>query len=79
MEATKSPVPNKKTDGKTMTFNQAINEAINNKKIHKLEWEDVRYYAYLKDEQLVLHKPDGKDYQWILSLADLTGDDYITL
>ena len=80
MEKATSPVINKKKDDKkTLDFNQAIVKVIEGKKIHKLEWEDKEYYAFLLDDILLLHKPDKKDYQWVLSRGDLEGTDYITL
>ena len=33
----------------------------------------------LRDGFLMLHKPDGKFYQWVISEGDLTGTDYILL
>ena len=81
METTTSPVPEKKSDDKSshLDFSQAIKKVIEGKKVHKLEWEDKGYYGYLKDEVLILHKPDGKKFQWILSKGDLEGIDYIVL
>jgi len=49
------------------------------RKIHKLEWKDKEFYGILKDGVLQLHKPDGKFYLWVLSDADLLGEDYIIL
>ena len=81
METITSPVPKQKHDDKPacLDFSQAIKEAVKGKKIHKLEWGDKGYYGFLKDEILLLHKPDGKSYQWVLSLGDLEGTDYIVL
>jgi len=64
---------------KTLRFKDCISKLVEGKKIHKLEWEDKGYYGYLKDEILLLHKTDGKDYHWTLQKADLEGDDYIIL
>ena len=80
METTTSPIIKKKNDGqKTLRFKDVISKLIEGKKIYKLEWGDKDYYGYLKDEILLLHKPDGKDYHWTLQKADLEGDDYIVL
>lgn len=64
---------------KQFDFSGAISRILTGKSITKLEWSDKRYHALLKDAQLVLHKPDGNYYQWILSEADLRGDDYVEL
>jgi len=82
METITSPVIKQKQKdipNNTMSFYKAIRKVIEGKKIHKLEWGDRNYYGFLKDKVLLLHKPDGKDYQWILSLGDLEGDGYIVL
>ena len=82
---TKSPTfkpkkqPIKKGTYKEMTFPEAMKEVIGGKKIHKKEWEDKEYYGFLNGDILSLHKPDGKNYQWIISDGDLYGDDYIIL
>jgi len=80
METTTSPVFEKKDNKqKTLNFNQIIGALLEGKKVHKLEWEDKGYYVYLKDEILLLRKPGGKKYQWVLSKGDLEGTDYIIL
>lgn len=73
-----SPLPKKKIEN-NMSFSQAITEVVLGKKITKLEWKDEQFYGMLKDELLVLHKPDGKFYQWIISEADLQGTDFIVI
>lgn len=82
-EGVMSPTPHKVTvvneDEQQIDFFQALAQVVLGKKMHKLEWEDKEFYGYLKDEVLLLHKPDGKDYQWILSESDMTGTDYIIL
>lgn len=78
-----SPVPGKKKEFEVKDipydFKNIVMKLTEGKKIHKLEWKDREFYGYLNNEVLTLHKPDGKDYQWILSLADLSGTDWITL
>ena len=60
-----------------MDFSTAIKEVVAGKKITKLEWANSNIYGVLKDDILMLYKEDGKFYQWILSLSDIVGDDYI--
>ena len=62
-----------------MDFTEAIKQIIDGKKVHKLEWENKEYYGFLNGEILSLHKPDGKNYKWIISIGDLSGIDYIVL
>jgi len=72
-----SPLPKKGET--TMDFPEAMREIIAKKRIHKLEWENREYYGFLNEGILQLHKPDGKNYAWIINEGDLNGDDWITL
>jgi hypothetical protein len=74
----KSPVATKVVKGK-MVFLDALGEIMTGKSVTKLEWGDKKYFGFLKDGRLTLHKPDGKFYDWILSDGDLFGDDFILL
>ena len=77
---TSSPTPKKvETTKEQMTFPQAIEKIIEGKRIHKLEWKDKAYSAFLNGEFLSLHKPDGKNYKWIINEGDLIGTDYIVI
>lgn len=60
-----------------MDFYTALRSVATGEKIHKLEWENKEFYGFLKAEVLTLHKPDGRDYQWLISAGDLAGTDYI--
>ena len=62
-----------------LNFNSAINQLVEDKKVTRLEWANSEYYCYLKDNVLTLHKPDGHDYQWVISTGDLEADDWIVL
>jgi hypothetical protein len=75
---TTSPVI-KKNEFLPTDFPQAIRAVINGKKITKLEWGFDGYYGIMKDGFLMLHKPDGKDYTWTVSEADMTGTDWVVL
>jgi len=80
MEQTTSPLPKKEPKLiPTLDFSQAIKEVIGGKKIHRLEWEDKEYYCFINDSVLVLHKPDNKNYQWVLSIGDLMALDWIII
>ena len=72
-----SPLP--KSQEKTLTLPEAMQQIILKQRVHKLEWKDKEYYVFLNEGKLQLHKPDGKDYDWIVSEGDLNGDDYIIL
>jgi hypothetical protein len=82
METTSSPLPQglkKEVRPSGIVFPLAIKAVIEGKKIFKLEWEDKGFYGFLNGEFLSLHKPDGKNYQWIVSEADLKGEDWIII
>lgn len=72
-----SPVPTKKQTTETMDFFKAFEQIIHGRKIHRLEWADKQFYGFLNGGIVSLHKPDGQNYQWIISDGDLNGTDYI--
>ena len=77
-----SPSPKVLPKGKEkeqMTFLDALAHAIKGSKIHKMEWASKDFYAHRSNSMLMLHKPDGKDYQWIISDGDMFGEDWIVL
>lgn len=71
-----SPTPPKIVE---MDFPTALKEIIAGKKITKLEWGNKEVVGVLENERLTLYKDDGKSYHWILSDADLKGEDYIVV
>jgi hypothetical protein len=82
MAITQSPLPQNNPlpqSQPTISFYEASKAIIAGKKVHKLEWVDKGYYGFMNDNILSLHKPDGKNYQWIVSMGDLNGTDYIVL
>lgn len=75
-----SPTPPKEQiNPTTMDFPSALKEIIKGGKIHKLEWGDKGHYGFLNGGILSLHKPDGKNYHWIISDGDLMGEDWIII
>ena len=78
-KSTSSPKPKKTKQSTNMDFSSAIKEIIAGKKVHKLDWEDKKFYGFLNGEFLSLHKPDGKNYKWIITEGDLIGTDYIII
>lgn len=69
-----SPVPQKTKV--YMTFCDALIQVAIGKRITKEEWGNEEYFGQLKDGFLMLHKPDGKFYQWIISEGDLIGTNW---
>lgn len=72
-----SPVIHKGT-AKTMPFPVALQEVINGKRITRLEWSSNEEYGFLKGEVLHIHTK-GSDHMWMVSLADLKSNDWVTL
>jgi hypothetical protein len=65
-----------------MNFAQAIEAILDDKKVTRKEWNDVRHYGFLKDNFLQLHKAGEAEeitHPWILNDGDLLGTDWIIL
>ena len=62
-----------------LEFPEAMKEIIAKKRLTKLEWKDENYYVFLNKGKLQIHKPDGKEYDWIVSEGDLNGDDWVLI
>lgn len=74
----KSPKP-PKVEPKEMDFADALTQVLMGKSITKKEWGNIQIYGILDNEILRLHKSDGKLYDWIISEADLRGDDWVVI
>ena len=65
-----------------MTFSDAILMVVTGKRITRLEWDDKRFYALLKDGLLQLHKagePNDTLHPWIINDGDLLGVDWLVI
>lgn len=78
MAISKSPKIPKKSNFKPLNFFDALAAVVNGKKITKLEWQNKEIYGFMNGEILSLHK-DKINHQWIVSLGDLVGTDWIIL
>lgn len=70
------------TSSATMTFHQAIDAIVDNKKVTKLEWADRGSYCLLANGILQLHKkgePAETLHPWIINDGDLMGTDWVEL
>jgi len=76
MEQSHSPLP--KEAKKLMDFPEAITKVMLGEKVTREEWGE-EYHGFLNGEYLSLHKPDGNNYQWIISSGDLEAKDYIII
>jgi hypothetical protein len=75
-ELKQSPRP-QRVEKAGLGFPAAMKLIIDGNTITKREWNSGNIYGVLKDGFLMLHKEDGKFYQWIISEGDLKGEDYI--
>jgi len=62
-----------------LNFYQALEKVVEGKRITRLDWGDAEYWGFLHDDKLMLRKPDGKLHEWIVSLGDLVGDDWVVI
>jgi hypothetical protein len=60
-------------------FYEALRQVIAGRRVTKLEWDNRDFYLVLDNEILKLHKPDGKLYNLIVSLGDMSGLDWVVL
>ena len=75
----KIPVVEEKDKPATYDFVAAISRVIFGAKITREDWDDKETYGHLADGFLMLRKEDGKNYQWIVSEADMKAEDWILL
>ena len=78
MKKKRSPQKHSPIVLKTMPFTKALDKLIGGKKITKLEWGNKDIYGLLKDEKLMIHRDTGF-HQWVLSEADMIGDDWMVI
>lgn len=80
LSPSQSPTAKKKLEpAKVYNFYDALKIVMGGSRISKLEWNNTDEYGVLGDGHLRLHKPDGKQYNWILSDGDILGEDYIVV
>lgn len=60
-------------------FYEALRHIVEGQRVTKLEWDNSEYWGQMLDGKLVLHKPDGIYYPWILSDGDVNGSDWLIL
>lgn len=58
-----------------LTFCDALKKMLEGKKVSKREWENTEEYGFFRAEILHIHR-SGQDHRWVLSEADVSGEDY---
>ena len=65
-----------------LTFAEAIEQVLKDKKVTRKEWGDERTYGLLKESYLQIHKNGEAEeitHPWILNDGDLLGKDWYVL
>lgn len=62
-----------------MGFLKAFAFVMEGQKISRREWGSDKIFGYMNDGLLSLRKPDGKNYQWIVSDGDTSAQDWFVL
>jgi hypothetical protein len=74
-----TPLPKNIKDEPGLTFDKAIKCVMGGGKITKKEWNSPESYGFLNGKWLSLHKPDGINYQWLISDGDMLGEDWVVI
>lgn len=72
------PVFNTATEdrNKDMNFYDAIREISKGNSVARKSWTEVAY-CYMSEDEVLLVNRDGVDHQWLVSLGDILGEDWI--
>jgi hypothetical protein len=79
MDESQSPTPIEDEGPKTLNFYEALKEMLDGKSITKIEWDSVETFGFMEKDVLILHFPNGKKQNWIISRADIVGQDWVVL
>ena len=64
----------------TIDFYKAIRQVMEGKKLQRKSWvvgNLKEFYVILRNDKLMLHKEDGKFYDWIMARDDVDGVDWV--
>lgn len=70
----KKSSPKKKVK-KLLDFFTALQRVVGGKQIMREDW--LNEYGYLENGKLMIHRPDGKEYKWLLTDGDLLATDWL--
>jgi hypothetical protein len=73
-----SPSVKKEEYPKQQNFLGAILDINAGHKVTKVEWDNKEEYGFMKDEIVSIHR-NGKDHGWLISKADIEGEDWFRL
>lgn len=79
-KASTSPVPQKPTLLRGSMFQHCVGFLLGGKKMRRQEWPDDGTYVVMRDEILVIYKPQTKTFHPLkLSTGDMAGEDWIVV
>lgn len=62
-----------------MAISGCISNLLQGKSMRRMEWEDPEVFVVVKDEKVMIYKPETKKlHPLIISTGDLTATDWIT-
>jgi len=75
-----SPVPPKPTPLRGSTFRHCVEFLLGGRKMRRQEWPDDGTYVVMRDEKLMIYKPETKSFHsLILSTGDMSGEDWVVI
>lgn len=79
-----SPLPKKPAQVSTqvpklLSFTQAVSELITGKKVAREIWPDKKEHCLIKDEYLMIFRPDGVYYKWLVAEVDMKANDWYVI
>lgn len=60
-------------------FDEIIADLLSGRKVARLEWDNKGYWLEIVEEKLKIHKPEGTYHNLIVTLGDMTGEDWYVL
>lgn len=73
-----SPLPLSHRPPVQMTFDQAVAQMLETRKVTRLEWDTNEIYCAMRDELLMIFI-NGELHPWTISRGDLEAQDWIVL
>jgi len=74
-----SPLPAPQKDEPLMDFCAAIKKVAEGAKVTRLEWDDKKWYCYMEEEHVRIHRPEGTKHVWDQTLGDIQGEDWVVV
>lgn len=63
----------------TYSFGEIIGDLVSGRKVARVEWENKGYWLEVVQERLKIHKPEGTYHNLIVTLGDMSGEDWYVM